>query len=247
MNNITEQIYNFIEAFLLTGFISLYFEPKNKCNSVKNFIISFIMIFGLETLVTVCKMQWVTVLLLSVFLLVLISETFYKGKLLEHLLIATIAVLLIAVIDVCVFTVFSRLFSENYSELVTNNTASRFLTVLITKVVYLIVVSVVISFKKKYTLMLHSMEYVMMSATLIVSGVLASLVRNIIYDTKSHYGTFLIVILCVLLLNIGQYYTMIYISKKISVKRICLLCRSKLKCRRTVFVILKKSMMKLQK
>ena len=62
--------------------------------------------------------------------------------------------------------------------------------------------------------MLHHIELLMISFTLIVSIILISLVRNVIYEINGHYNEFLVILLCVLLLNIVQYYIVIYISKK---------------------------------
>ena len=62
--------------------------------------------------------------------------------------------------------------------------------------------------------MLHKVEYIFITSTLGVSFVLIVLVRNIIYDSGKYYGVFLLVLLCILLLNIGQFLTIIYISKK---------------------------------
>ncbi len=214
MNYMMETIYNLIETMVITGFISGYFDVKPKFSKLIYITISFALIWGMVTLMTILDPPWIITLFFSIFYLVCILGFFYKGTLLEHLLISIIAYSLLALIDVCVFTFMSKILGVEYSELVTKSNLSRFLTVVITKMIYLIIVSIVISFKKKYTLMFHSIELIITSMTLIVSGVLISIIRNIIYNTKEHYNAFLIILFCVLLLNIGQYYTMIYISKK---------------------------------
>jgi len=235
MNYIIELFYNVIESLLFTGFIAAYFEVKQKYSKKVTITISFSLIFGMITLMTILDPSWVITLSIFILYLVCILEFFYKGTLLEHLLISIIASSLLAFIDVCVLTLFSKILGVEYRELVTQSSISRFLVVLITKSVYLIFVSIIVSFKRKYAIMLHRVELFMISSTLSVSCILISIVRNIIYNTKEHYNAFFIILLCVLLLNIGQYYTMIYISMK------------NLKERKTVFVILKLNTMKLQR
>lgn len=214
MNYVTELFYNVIESLLFTGFIASYFGVKQKYSKKFIVTISFALIFGMITLMTILDPSWVITLSAFIIYLVCILEFFYKGTLLEHLLISIIASSLLAIIDVCTLTLFSTIFGVEYRELVMKSSMSRFLVVLVTKSVYLIFVSIIVSFKRKYALMLHRSELFMISSTLSVSCLLISIVRNIIYNTKEHYNAFFIILLCVLLLNIGQYYTMIYISRK---------------------------------
>lgn len=214
MNYVTELFYNVIESLLFTGFIAAYFEVKQKYSKKVTITISFALIFGMITLMTILDPSWVITLSIFIFYLVCILEFFYKGTLLEHLLISIIASSLLAIIDVCVFTFMSKILGVEYRELIIKSNLSRFLTVLITKMIYLIVSSIIISIKKRYILMFHSVELIMISTTLSVSCLLISIVRNIIYNTKEHYHAFFIILLCVLLFNIGQFYMMIYISRK---------------------------------
>ena len=214
MNYVTELLYNVIESLLFTGFIAAYFEVKQKYRKKTTIIISFALIFGMVTLMTILDPPWVITLSIFIIYLVCILGFFYKGTLLEHLLISVIASSLLAIIDVCIITLFSKIFGVEYRELVMKSSISRFLVVLVTKSVYLIFVSIIVSFKRKYAFMLHRIELFMLSSTLSISCLLISIVRNIIYNTKEHYNAFFIILLCVLLLNIGQYYTMIYISRK---------------------------------
>lgn len=214
MNYVTELFYNVIESLLFTGFIAAYFEVKQKYSKKVTITISFALIFGMITLMTILDPSWVITLSIFIFYLVCILEFFYKGTLLEHLLISIIASSLLAIIDVCVFTFMSKILGVEYRELIIKSNLSRFLTVLINKMIYLIVSSIIISIKKRYILMFHSVELIMISTTLSVSCLLISIVRNIIYNTKEHYHAFFIILLCVLLFNIGQFYMMIYISRK---------------------------------
>ncbi len=214
MNYLTELLYNVIESLLFTGFIAAYFEVKQKYRKKVTVIISFALIFGMITLMTILDPPWVITLSIFIIYLVCILGFFYKGTLLEHLLISIIASSLLAIIDVSVFTFMSKILGVEYRELVMKSSISRFWVVLVTKTVYLIFASIIVSIKRKYALMLHRIELFMISSTLSVSCLLISIVRNIIYNTKEHYNAFFIILLCVLLLNIGQYYTMIYISRK---------------------------------
>ena len=148
MNYVIEMFYNMIESLVITGFIAAYFDVKPKYGQKVNVTISFALILGMVTLMTILDPPWIITLFFSIFYLVCILGFFYKGALLEHLLISIIAYSLLALIDVCVFTFMSKILEIEYSELVTKSNLSRFLTVVITKMIYLFIVSIVISFKK---------------------------------------------------------------------------------------------------
>ncbi|MGN1276108.1 MAG: sensor histidine kinase [Floccifex sp.] len=214
MNHVIELIYNAIEAILITGFIAMYFETINRFSTKIDILISFILIFSLDTIISIIDVSWIIVMILFIPLLTLITKTFYQGSLLEHLLISIIVALLLALTDACIFTLMSKILGVEYSDLVTKSNIARFLTVMLSKVIYLFAASVIISFKRKYAMIFHSAELIMMSVTFVISCILITIVRNIIFNTKDYYNAFLIILICLLLLNIVQYYVMIYISKK---------------------------------
>lgn len=214
MNHLTELFYSTIESLIITGFIYNFFESKNRYSKKITAIISFSFIFIFSSLMTVVNLSWIETIFLFLFLLIGILEYFYEGKLWEHILTAITVSILLALIDVCVLTLMSEIIGIEYSELVIKNSLSRFLAVIITKIIYLFLLSIIIFFKKRYSLMLHHIELLMISFTLIVSIILISLVRNVIYEINAHYNEFLVILLCVLSLNIVQYYIVIYISKK---------------------------------
>lgn len=62
--------------------------------------------------------------------------------------------------------------------------------------------------------MLKKAEVIMIVSTMIISGILLSIVRNLIYKSTENYELFLIIVLCILLLNILQYFIIVYISQK---------------------------------
>lgn len=214
MNYVIEFVYNMIETLLLTGFIAMFFDVKPRINKKADIFISFVLIFAFSVSMTFVDLPWMLILFFMTSLFVLILEIFYKGRLTEHIIFSAIASVFLALTDVCVFTLIGKILGVDYTELVTKSSLSRFLAVLTAKTVYLIFISIVISVKKKYSLFLRKVELALISSTLIISGVLISVVRYIIFNTEEYYNQFLIVLLCVLLLNIGQYYTIIYISRK---------------------------------
>ena len=108
----------------------------------------------------------------------------------------------------------SRVLGVEYNEIVVKDNLSRFLAVMITKITYFLVVTIIVSLKKRYPFMLHRIEMLMIFSTLIISIILISLVRNMIYKFNDFYNEFLIILFCLILLNIIQYYIIIYISKK---------------------------------
>lgn len=214
MNYFLEGLYTFIESALVTIFISLYFDLKLKISKPADIGLSFLIILGFDSFATVFDWPWTTVLILFVSTVMIVLEIFFKGSLLEHLLIAIIAVSLLALTDVCVITLLSKLFDVEYKKLVRQSDVLRFFAVMVIKIMYLLIVSIIISIKRKYTILFHKIEYLLISSTLIISGIMISLVRNIIYTSRQNYVTFLIILLCAVLINIIQYCTIIYISNK---------------------------------
>jgi signal transduction histidine kinase regulating citrate/malate metabolism len=206
-----EFVYNVIETVLIVGFIVSYFEIKLKYNKKITVAILFLLILGEIIIMTILDPPWIITLCVSILYLVIVMRIFFKEKLLEHLLISVITYLLLAVIDISVLTLMSKILGVEYNELVTKSNISRFLALLIAKLVYLICLSIIVSFKRKYVLILHNIGIFMISSALTVSCILISIIRNIIYNAEEYYNTFLVIILCLLLLNIVQNYMMIYI------------------------------------
>ena len=67
MNYIIELFYNVIESLLFTGFIAAYFEVKQKYSKKVTITISFSLIFGMITLMTILDPSWV--ITLTIFIL----------------------------------------------------------------------------------------------------------------------------------------------------------------------------------
>lgn len=211
---IVELFYNTVESVIIVAFIYGFFDIQNKYSKKVAVGISFSLIFAFSNLMTIISLSWIETLSLLILLLIGILEYFYLGKTWEHILISITVAILLALTDVCVFTLMSRVLGVEYNELVVKDNLSRFLAVMITKTTYFLVVTIIVSLKKRYPFMLHRIELLMIFSTLIISIILISLVRNIIYKFNDFYNEFLIILFCLILLNIIQYYIIIYISKK---------------------------------
>lgn len=211
---IVELFYNTIESVIIVAFIYGFFDIQNKYSKKVAVGISFSLIFAFSNLMTIISLSWIETLSLLILLLIGILEYFYLGKTWEHILISITVAILLALTDVCMLTLMSRVLGVEYNELVVKDNLSRFLAVMITKITYFLVVTIIVSLKKRYPFMLHRIELLMIFSTLIISIILISLVRNIIYKFNDFYNEFLIILFCLILLNIIQYYIIIYISKK---------------------------------
>lgn len=211
---IVELFYNTVESVIIVAFIYGFFDIQNKYSKKVAVGISFSLIFAFSNLMTIISLSWIETLSLLILLLIGILEYFYQGKTWEHILISITVAILLALTDVCVFTLMSRVLGVEYNELVVKDNLSRFLAVMITKITYFLVVTIIVSLKKRYPFMLHRIELLMIFSTLIISIILISLVRNIICKFNDFYNKFLIILFCLILLNIIQYYIIIYISKK---------------------------------
>lgn len=214
MNWIVEECYTIIEAALIIGFLSVYFQPKKEYGPGVVIVGSFLLFLVLDSTISFLDAQWPIALLSAGFLLFLLLEKLYQGDFWEHLLLTIVSLLLLAMIDVCVVTLLSAALGEEYHDLVSSSTSARFLAVISAKLMYLSVTGIIISIKKKYVILLHKTEYCLISISLFISGALIVLVRNMIYHSEKYYRAFLGVLLCVMLLNIIIYCTMIHISKK---------------------------------
>lgn len=211
---IVELFYNTVESVIIVAFIYGFFDIQNKYSKKVAVGISFSLIFAFSNLMTIISLSWIETLSLLILLLIGILEYFYLGKTWEHILISITVAILLALTDVCMLTLMSRVLGVEYNELVVKDNLSRFLAVMITKITYFLVVTIIVSLKKRYPFMLHRIELLMIFSTLIISIILISLVRNIIYKFNDFYNEFLIILFCLILLNIIQYYIIIYISKK---------------------------------
>lgn len=214
MNALLEQVYSIIEAGLIAGFFAVYYEQKIKISKILCFGITIILIYIISAITTSLNTSWLITVSLLVPLFMSVSKFFYKGKLLEHILTSVIITLILSLSSIFVGSFMSKILNIEYAVLVNESNFSRFLTVILVQTLRLIIFSIIIAFKKKYSFILNKREYLLISSTMLVSTVLIILVRNIIYRTNENYNIFLITVISILLLNVDQFYMLIYISRK---------------------------------
>lgn len=209
-----EIFYNVIEATVITVFILSYFNPKPRLSRFSTAISTFFPIIAANTFTTIFNPSWMITFIIVVTVIFAVIRLLYTGSALEQLLIAFVINSLVAIIDLSTFTLMSKAFNTEYRILVNQSGSIRFITVIITKVIFLLITAIIASFKKKYTILIKKLECIMISTTLLASSILLPIVRNIIYESKKNYDAFLIIVLCLLVLIFVQYYTMIHISRK---------------------------------
>lgn len=214
MNIVLEEIYNIIEACLIVWLFAVYFGIKKEFDNKIAVSISFGLHFVVSNIVTIFDVSWIINFIAYTAVILLFSQWFCKGSLTEHLLLDIIANIILALTNLYIFTIIGKLLGVEYDAIAQQSSMIRFISVMITKAVYFIIIAVILSFKKKSVFFLHKIEYVLTISTLVVSFVLIALVRNIIYDSGKYYDVFLLILLCIMILNIGQFLTIIYISKK---------------------------------
>ncbi len=219
MEIVIEELYNLIEAVMVTWFVISYFKTNNKLKDKTAKLSAFALIAIQINMVSILGLHWVITLIISSASLFGITTLLLKGTHSERLVISSTAILLLALSDICAFTLIGKLLGVDYKLLVVDNTFSRFLAVSTSKVLYLIIASIILFFKKKYSIFIHKRETVLIIITLLISGLQISLIRNIIYEQRRYYNLFLVVLLCVLMLNVIIYYAMIYIGKKNSAEK----------------------------
>lgn len=214
MNILIEEAYNIMEALIVSWFVISYFSKTEKYSVRLTKSIVFVIMTIYISIVSLFNIHWFYLIILSSAVLISIISLFYKENLSEKIIISCTSVLLLALSDICAFTLIGHLLDVNYSELVSKSDFSRMLSVLTSKSIYIIAASAILFLKKKYNLFLHKREVILMIITIMLSGVEISLIRTIISTQKQYYNVFLIILLCVISLNVILYYTMIYIGKK---------------------------------
>lgn len=238
---ISEIIYNIIEALLISGFLLTYYERKSQYGKAQCIFLSFLSVITVNTIATICPLSWFVNLIMIAGVSFGISMTFYKGNLLEKILISIVVGSLILLINISSFTIMCSLFNKEYKDLMVENDTMRFWTVMVTKVLFVIAVSFIISIKKRKLLMMNKAEYIMISVTLLISGLLISIVRNIIYKSGQDYSAFSVIIFCLLLLITVQYYLMLYVGKKNIAEKKLSIVKEQLKMQEENIRILEKS------
>ena len=163
---LTESVYNIFEVLVILWFISTYFDLKDKYKKVKKYSLVFALLFSLVTTMSILNMHWAVTIISSSFILGLILELFYKGSRTEHFTIAIVNYIALAMSDVAALTLISQLLGVNYSELVNNSDFIRFLAVIASKLTNILLLSIIIFFKRKYNLVLSVKEFISIVFTL---------------------------------------------------------------------------------
>ena len=212
MTVIIEQLYNLIDSVLLTGFLYFYFGIKQKYNPVVVLLASIGVIFLFSNLLT--SASWILTLIVYGTVISVIANAFFNGKLSEKVMVVVITNVALALVNMYVIALISRFIDVEYNFLISSGSANRFFVAISAKLIYFIFLSLLVSLKKKTIFMLSKIEYALIISTFFISFILMYLLRNIIVGLENYYGTFLIALLCVLLLNIGNSFMIFYISKK---------------------------------
>ena len=211
---ISEIGYCFLEASIITLFMFLTFHSKEILNQFLKVTIVLISIFAFSVAMTLIDAPWQMAIPLTIVTLFVLLRLLFHGKLWEHLLISVIAVLLLALSDITVFSFMSKILGSSYQQLVASSGIHRFLAVMVSKLVYFVLLGLGVIMKRKLYTVLSLAEYTMMSGTFLVSLSLIVLVRSLVDETGGSYEIFLLILLCALILNIGQFLLLLYISKK---------------------------------
>lgn len=214
MKIVIEELYNLIEAVIVTWFITSYFKTNNKYPDKMTKLAVFILIVIQINAVSILDLHWVLTLMISSISLLGITTLLLEGNISERVIISSTAILFLALSDICAFTLIGKLLRIDYNELVINSNFSRLLCVSVAKLIYIVAASSILFFKKKYNLFIHKREAIVIIITISMSGIQISLLRNIIDEQQKYYNIFLIILLCVIILNVILYYAMIYIGKK---------------------------------
>ena len=209
-----EEVYNLIETVMVTWFVTSYFKTNNKLPDKTAKLAVFALIAIQINIVSILGLHWILTLIISSISLLGITTLLLKGNTSERIIISSTAIMFLALSDICALTLIGKLLRVDYNELVVNNNLSRLLCVLAAKLIYIIAASSILFFKKKYNLFIHKREAILIMITILLSGIQISLIRNIIDKQQKYYNTFLVVLLCVIILNVILYYAMIYIGKK---------------------------------
>ena len=202
---IAEQLYNLIDSVVLTGFLYFYFGIKQKFNLAIVLLTSIGAIFLFSNLLT--NASWILTLVVYGTVISAIANAFFNGKLSEKIMIVVIVNVVLALINMYVITLISRFIGIEYNILISFGSVNRFFVAISAKLIYVIFLTLLVSLKKKTIFMLIIL-------TFFISFALIYLLRNIIVRSEKYYEIFLTALLCVLLMNIGNFFMILYISRK---------------------------------
>ena len=161
MNIVIEEIYNIIEALMITWFVTSYFKTNNKLADKTSKIVEFVLITIQINIVSILGMHWIITLIISSISLFGITTLLLKGSPSERLIISSTAILLLALSDISSLTLISKLLGIEYNDLVVNSSFTRLLSVLTAKLLYIIAASFILFFKKKYNLYIRKREAIL--------------------------------------------------------------------------------------
>lgn len=209
-----EIIYCLLESSIIVLFLFRYFRQKEVLSKFfrTGIVYSCFAIFDIA--ITVLSQPCQVTIPMTIIILTILLRVFFDGRLGEHILIPIIISSLIILTDVCTITLLGKLLGYSYQEMLAASGIRRFLTVLIAKVVYSIVLGLIVIVKKHSYSNFSVYEFAMLSGTFLTSIALVIILRTMIYKTGSDATPFLLVLGCVLLLNIGHFCLILFINKQ---------------------------------
>ena len=134
MNCVFEELYNVIEAGLITWFFISYFGLKQEYNSKIAIVAFFLSHFTIVNVVTIFELSWIPNFIVNVAEFLVLSELFCKRNISEHLIMAIVATILLALTSAYVITFIGNLTGVEYAVIAEQSSIVRFITVIIAKV-----------------------------------------------------------------------------------------------------------------
>ncbi|MBQ8435746.1 MAG: GHKL domain-containing protein [Oscillospiraceae bacterium] len=213
---IIEYLASFIESMIAADFVINYNGTKKNHNKLLIFFIITVILFISINILNHAMIFEGIYSLLYVVILTICNLIFLNGRIIEKIFSAILSIVLVAIINMTLLTIFSSILSVTVSELITERNIFRLIILFFTKFLYYIMSRFILVMRHKLKSYLNMIEWIMIALIFTTTLAISLLVLNYEYKfnlSSTDYNLLLVVVIGIIIINLVTFYLFTVLSK----------------------------------
>lgn len=212
---IIEYIASLAESMIAADFIIKYNDVKFKSSLLTFLFITFALFSSIVFFNFLADFEGLYGLI-YIAVLGICSIIFLNGRIIEKLFSSVLCIVLVAVIDITILTLFSSMLDISISELITKRNVFRLIILFFTKFLYFLASRFILVMTRKSKNHLNMLEWIMITLIFVTTLSISLLSINFVYKfnlSSSDYYLLHAVVIGIVIINLVSFYLFTVLNK----------------------------------
>lgn len=212
---IIEYIASFTESMIAADFIIKYNGVKFKSRLLTFLFVTFSLFLSIIIMNSFMKLEGLYALT-YIIVLSTCSVIFLNGKIIEKLFSSVLCIVLVAVINITILTLFSSMLDISISELITKRNVFRLIILFFTKFLYFLASRFILVMTRKLKNHSNMLEWIMITLIFVTTLAISLLALNFVYKfnlSSSDYYLIHAVVIGIVIINLVTFYLFTVLNK----------------------------------